>query len=82
MPVMQLFHQVQHVLLKTLELEGLCNGLSVGSGDGRLIRGGRRRKKEKENILIENMQSKITPCPTSFIHLLIENGRLVNPKCT
>lgn len=65
--------------MQALELEGLHNGLSVGSVEGRLIRKG--GKKEKEKILIENMQSKINPCPTSFIHLLIEYGRLVNPKC-
>lgn len=77
---MQLFHQVQQVLVQALELEGLHNGLSVGSVEGRLIRKGGGGN-EKEKILIENMQSKINPCPTSFIHLLIEHGRLVNPKC-
>lgn len=47
MPVMQLFHQVQQ-LLQTLELEGLTDGLSVGSGEGTLIRGGGGEKEERE----------------------------------
>lgn len=74
MPIMQLFHQVQQVLVRALELEGLCNGLSVGSENGRPIRKGQGGR-EKENILIENMQSKRKTYLASFIHLLIENVR-------
>lgn len=77
---MQLFHQVQQVLVQAPELEGLYNGLSTGSVEGTLIRK-EQGEREDDRILIENMQSKIKPCPTSFIHPLIENGRLVNPRC-
>lgn len=63
-----------------LELEGLYNGLSMGSVEGRFIKNGRENR-EEEKILIDNMQSKPKPCPISFIHLLMENGRLVDPKC-
>lgn len=57
-------------------------GSESGSRRGDTYWGRARREREKENVLMENMQSKITPCLTSFIHLIIDNGRLVNPKCT
>lgn len=48
MPVMQLFHQVQQVLVRALELEGLYNGLSAGPEKGRLIRKGKVGKRERK----------------------------------
>lgn len=62
------------------QLEGVSHGVWVQERGDLLEE--RRRKSKKENILMENMQSKITPCPTSFFHLLIESGRLVIPGCT
>lgn len=48
MVIMQLFLQVQQVLVQTLVMEGLYNGLKMGSVEGRLIRKegiGRERRK-------------------------------------
>jgi len=48
MPVMQLFHQIQRGFVQALELEGLYNGESVGSGYVRLSRKGKKKKEIRD----------------------------------
>lgn len=61
---MPVIYAVQQVLLQTLELEGLSNSLSVGSGEGRLIRGGKKEERERKCF---NGKHAIKNNPLSYI---------------
>lgn len=59
---MQLFHQVQQILERALELEGLYNGLSMGSEEGSLIRKGDKKREKKDFSWKHAIKDKTLPC--------------------
>lgn len=76
---MQLFHQIQRGFVQALELEGLYNGESVGSGYVRLSRKGKKKKK-KEEISIKNVQSKNETMLYIFYSSTNWKGETCEPK--